>query len=122
MFNILSEFVVPMKLVRLIKMCVNETYISVEVGKLLSDTFPVRNGLEQEDALLPLLFNFALEYSIRRFQINQNGLKLNGTHQFLVNADDVNIMVRSAHTMEKNTEALVVTSKEIGLEVNSDRT
>jgi hypothetical protein len=98
MFNILIEFVIPMKLVRLIKMGVNETYISVEVGKHLSDMFPVRNGLEQEDALLPLLFNFALEYSIRRFQLNQNGLKLNGTHQLLVYADNVNIMGRSAHT------------------------
>jgi hypothetical protein len=122
MFNILIEFVIPRKLVRLIKMGVNETYISVEVGKHLSDMFHIRNGLEQEDALLPLLFNFALEYSIRRFQINQNGLKLNGTHQLLVYADDVHIMGRSTHTTEKNTKALVVTSKEIVLEVNSDKT
>jgi len=122
MFNILIEFVIPMKLVRLIKMGVNETYISVKVGKHLSDMFPIRNGLEQEDAFMPLFFNFALEYSIRRFQINQNGLKLNGTHQLLVYADNVNIIGRSAHTTEKKTKAFVVTSKEIGLEVNSDKT
>jgi hypothetical protein len=48
-------------------------------------------------------------------------LKLNGT-QILVYADDVNILGRSVHTIEKNTEALVVASKEIGLEVNSDKT
>jgi len=122
MYNILVEFVTPMKLVRLIKVCVNETYISVQVGKHLSDMFPIRNGLKQGDALLPLLFNFALEYDIRRFQVNQEGLKLNGTHQRLVYADDINILGRSAHTVEKNTEALVVASKDNGLEVNSDKT
>jgi len=47
MYNILIEFVIAMKLVRLIKMRVNETYISVEVGKHLCDMFPIRNGLKQ---------------------------------------------------------------------------
>jgi len=122
MYNILIEFVIPNKLVRLIKMCVNETYISVDVGKHLSDMFPIRNGLKQEEALLPLLFNFALEYCIRRVQVYQDGLKLNGTHQLLVYADGVHILGRSAYAIEKNTEALVVASKEICLEVNSDKT
>ena len=59
--NILFEFGVPRKLVRLIKMCLTETYSRVRVGKNLSDRFPIRNGLKQGDALSPLLFNFALE-------------------------------------------------------------
>jgi hypothetical protein len=57
-----------MKLARLIKMRLSETYSRVRVGKLLSDMFPIKNGLEQGDALSPLLFNFALEYAIRRVQ------------------------------------------------------
>jgi hypothetical protein len=49
-------------------------------------------------------------------------LKLNGTHQLLVYADDVNILGGSMHTARKNTEALVLASKEVGLEVNSEKT
>ena len=105
-----------MKLQRLIKMCLNETYSRIRVGKNLPDIFPVRKCLKQEDALSPLLFNFAFEYAIRRVQVNQHGLKLNGTHQLLVYADYVNILVESVHNIKENEEGLKVAGKEIGLE------
>ena len=73
----------------------------------------------QGDALSPLLFNFVLECAFRRVQVNQDELKLNGTRQLLVYADDVNILGGSVHTIKENAEALVVASKEIGLEVNA---
>jgi len=97
LYNILIGFAIPMKLGRLIKMCSTETYSRVRVGKHLSDMFPIRNGLKKGDALSPFLFNFALGYVIRRVQVNQDGLKFNGTHQFLVYADDVNILVGSVY-------------------------
>jgi len=122
LYNILIEFGIPMKLVRLIKMCLNETYSRVQIGKNLSNMFPIRNGLKEGDALALLIFNFALEYAIRRVQVIQDGLKLNGTHQLLVYADDVDIMGGSVHKVKENKEALIVASKEIGLKVNADKT
>jgi len=122
LYNILIEFGIPMKLVKIIKMCLAETYNRVRVGKNLSDMFPIRNGLKQGDVLLPLLFNFALECTIRTVQEIQDSLKLNGTHQLLVYADDVNRLGGSMHSIKKNTEALIVGSKETGLEVNAAKT
>jgi hypothetical protein len=97
-----------MKLVRLVKMFINETYSRVGVGKHLSEPFPIKNSLKEGDALSPLLVYFPLEYAIRRVPANQEGLKLNGTHQLLVYADDVYILGGSIHAIKKNTEALVV--------------
>ena len=113
LYNILIEFGIPKKLVRLIKMCLTKTYSRVWVGKYLSQLFPIRNSLKEGDALSPFLFNFALEYAIKRVQINQDGLKLNGTHQPLAYADDVNILGGSAHTVKENAEALLVAIKRL---------
>ena len=87
-YNIVVEFRIPKKPVKLIKLYPNETYSRVRLGKNLPDMFLLRNGLKQGDALSPLLFNFALEYAIRRIRVNQDGLKLKGTHQLLVYTDD----------------------------------
>jgi hypothetical protein len=99
-----------MKLVRLIKMCLNETCSKVRIGKYLSHVFPIQNCLNQIDALSPQFFNFALGYAIMKVQENQVGLKLNGTHQLLFYTDDVNLLGDN------------VDSKEVGLEINVEKT
>ena len=91
-------------------MCLTETYSRVQIGKILSDMFLVRNGLKQGDALSPLLFTFALEYTIRKVQVNQDGLTLIGTYHLPVNADYVNVLGGSVHTLKKSAEALIVAS------------
>ena len=84
--------------------------------------FPSKNGLKKGDVLLPLLFNFSLNYAVRRVQVNQDGFKLNGTYQLQVYADCVNILGGSARTIKENTEALVVVSKEIRVKLNDNKT
>jgi hypothetical protein len=75
LYNILIEFGNRTNLEGLIKMCRNETYSTVRVGKNLSGVLPVRNGLRKGDALSLLLLHFALGYVIRRVRINQDSLK-----------------------------------------------
>jgi hypothetical protein len=83
--------------------------------------FPIQNGLKQGYALSPLLFNFGLEYAIKKIQENRVGVKLNGIHQVLVYADNVNLLEDSVGTIKKITEALTDASKEVGLEVNAEK-
>jgi hypothetical protein len=87
-----------MKLVRLIKICLNEAHSTL------------------------LLFNFTLDYAIRKVQENQMGLKLNGTHQLLTYADDMNLLGDIINTKNKNTESIIDASKKVGLEVNVEKT
>jgi hypothetical protein len=73
--------------------------------------FPIQNGLKQRDALSPLLFNFMLEYAIRKVQEDLVGLKLNGTHQLQVYADDLSLLRDNIDTIKKDTETVRDASK-----------
>jgi hypothetical protein len=95
----------------LFKMCLNETCSKVRIGKHFSDSFLIQNGLKQGDALSPLLFNSALEYAIRSVQVNQ-----------LAYADDVNLLGDNTDNIKKNTETITDASKDIGLQINVEKT
>jgi hypothetical protein len=73
-------------------------------------------------ACITIVFNFALQYAIRSVQDKQKGMKLNGTHQLLACAADVNILRENIDSIQNNTEALLDASKEVGLEVNPEKT
>jgi hypothetical protein len=94
---------------------------TVQVGKYLSDTFPIKNVRKHGDALAPLFFSFTLECATGKIQANQEGLKLNVNHHLPFYADDVNLLSDSIHTIKKNIEALLFASKETDLEVNAEK-
>jgi hypothetical protein len=87
----------------------------------LSDKFPIQNGLKQGDALLPLLFNFALEYDIRKVQENEVSLELNGAYQ-LLDDDDDNLLGISINIVKGNSETLLQSSRDNGLEISAEKT
>jgi hypothetical protein len=120
-YSILVEFGIPMKLVRLAKMCLNEKKSKVHTGKHFSDRFPIQNGLKEGDALSPLLSNFTLECAGRNAQENQMGMKLAGTRQLLAYADGVNVLRDNIETIKKNSENLIDACKEVGLEINVEK-
>jgi hypothetical protein len=86
----------PYKITAVNKVCLNKTYSKIWTCKLL---FPIKNGLKEEDDLSSLLFNFALEYAIRKIKANHKLLQFNGTHQVVIYGDDVNLLGHSTHTI-----------------------
>jgi hypothetical protein len=82
----------------------------------------VLNGLKQGEALSPQLFNFTLEYAMRKVQEDQVGLKWNGTHQLLAYAGDVNLLGDNIDTIKEITDTLIDAGKEVGLEINVEKT
>jgi hypothetical protein len=115
LYSNLTQIGLPIKVVRLIEMCLNETYSKVCIAKQLPHNFVYPKWSKQDDALSPLLFNFALEYAIRKVEGNQVGLKLNGTHPLLAYVDDLNLLRYNIDTINKSTETLIDASKEVSL-------
>jgi hypothetical protein len=101
---------------------VSPQYNKARIGKHLSDSFHIQNGLKQRDALSPLLFIFAIEYAIRKVREIQLRLKSNGTHQLLAYADDENLLGDNIDTVKENTRTLINASKEVCLEMNEEKT
>jgi hypothetical protein len=110
-----------MKLIRVIKICLNEIYNKVHIAKHLSNTFSIQNGLKQGDALLPLPFNFALKCAIRKVQKNLVGLKMNRNHYILACADDVNLQGDSIDTIKNNTGNLIGNSRKFGSDIKAEK-
>jgi hypothetical protein len=69
-----------------------------------------------------MLFTFTLEFAIKKVQENQEGLKLNGTHQLLFYADNLNLLVDNIDTIKRNTQTVIDGTKEVGLEVSTEKT
>jgi len=121
LYNILIEFGIPREPVRLIKMCLNETYSRVQAGKNFSDMFPIKKGFETRRCFIAIAFELWFRVCHQVGSGKPEWLERNDIHQLLVHAD-VDIFGGSIHTIKKNTEASVVASKEMGVEVNANET
>jgi hypothetical protein len=62
------------------------------------------------------------KYAIRKIQENQKVLELNRSHQLLVCANNVNILCENINTMKKIKEVLLVARRNVGLEINTEKT
>ncbi|XP_066909695.1 uncharacterized protein [Halyomorpha halys] len=120
-YNIMIEQEIPKKLVNLVRMCMNETYDKVRIGKHLSEKSQVRAGLKQGDSLSPILFNLALEYVIKSVINTEEGLTLGGEIPVFGYAEDV-VLDDDKEAIEINIITLINSSKELGLEISVDKT
>jgi hypothetical protein len=84
LYNILIQVGIPLKLLRLNKICLDETYSRVCTGRSMSDVFPFQNVVKQVDVLSSMLFIFAVGCTMRKVEENQEGLELQGTHELML--------------------------------------
>jgi hypothetical protein len=100
----------------------NEKYNKVRIGIGRSEIFSHPKRSERRRCISPLPFKFASEYAIRKVQKNQLGLTLNGTHQLLAYADDVNLLGENIDIIKKNADTLIDAINEVSIEINIEKT
>jgi sorting nexin-29 len=122
LYKAMLEFGIPLKVVRLTQAMMEGTTAKVKVQNELSESFHIQNGLRQGDALACILFNIALEKTIRDANIYQRGNIFYKSVQILANADDIDIISRFLKSLQEATIALDRAARKMGLEINQART
>lgn len=122
MYETLQEFGIPDKLIRLVRMCLNNSAARVRVQGGFSDVFSISRGLRQGDVLSTILFNLTLERVIRSVDVNPNGTIFSRSMQYLAYADDVVLVCRTFRALEESYDQLEKGAKAVGLQLNYDKT
>lgn len=121
LWTALRKFGIPEKLVRLIKMCNNNTQNVVRIMREVLEPFKVKNGLIQGDALSPALFNLALEEIIKSVPRGQR-MEVNEGYTCLAHADDLVLLGDTRQDVIQTLINLMKVSKQMGLSVNQEKT
>ena len=122
LYEALRELGMKNKLIKMIKLTLKDTDNRVRIKGKLSKKFKVKEGLRQGDPLSPILFNCALEYVVRKANLNRSGLLYHKSHQCLAFADDVAILTRSRTALHKAMVNLEEEAQKMGLQINEDKT
>jgi hypothetical protein len=122
LYAIMAFFGIPNKLIRLTKATMEDSTYHVKIGTTMTDGFKVRNGLKQGDGLAPNLFNIALEYIIRQLTVQTKSTIFYKSVQLIGYVDNINIMVRTKRAMLEVYSELKETAKEVGLNINVEKT
>jgi RNAse (barnase) inhibitor barstar len=124
LWKAMTQLGIPTKLVRLVKACVQKSKCKVKFNGELSEDFSVETGLRQGDALSPTLFNIALESVVREVLDDVTGLRIGEGHQITLAAyaDDIIIIGETEEDLKWSAEKLISKGKEIGLQVNEEKT
>lgn len=122
LYRALNNLQIPRKLIRLIRMTLQDTINMVKVNGELSRKFIVRSGLRQGDPLSAVLFNLALESTIRTSGINRQSTLYHHWHQCVAFADDLTILTRTKEELRNVTKKIVLAAREMGLKINESKT
>jgi len=120
--NAMGEFSTPNKLVRIMRMTMENTKSHVRIQSDLSDSIIAKKGLKQGDSLACLLFSLALEKVVRNMEIQTSGTIFYKSVQLLAYADDVDIIARSRAALKEAFLSLERAAGEMGLRINEEKT
>lgn len=118
LFEIMEEFGIPRKLIRLTKATLTATKCKILIQGTFSDPFDIITGLRQGDRLSTMLFNLALEKVIRAMSINWKGTIFTSSKQLAAFADDADLIGRGTLAVKESFVEMQTTGKVVGLLVN----